>query len=288
MWAIGGYGRGALTLKPQRDGAEELNTDTNLVMGALGLEGLLLDGGGAGLSLTTTADALLVETVSETVQGLKGSAATVSRLRLALQATRPVPLAGGAALLPSLEIGLRQDGGAAEIGYGVELGAGLSWTAPPQGISAEVKGRTLLSHTEEQFREQGLALSFAWNPSPSNRGPSLSMGYTTAAATSGMDALLNHAVLEGVATPGANGQQFEAKLAYGFPAHKDRLTLSPALVVALSTDSSAYGLLWSLAPYSQQGQGEAWKVSLEAARQEYNPSASPTEHSLNLNFSLLF
>ena len=82
VWAIGGYGWGDLTLKPERDGGEELSTTTNLVMGAVGLEGVVLDGGADGLSLTTTADALVVETVSAKTTGLKGSAATVSRLRL--------------------------------------------------------------------------------------------------------------------------------------------------------------------------------------------------------------
>lgn len=31
----------------------------------------------------------------------------------------------------------------------------------------------------------------------------------------------------------SNGQQFEAEAAYGFPAYNDRLTLAPALVLAL-------------------------------------------------------
>ena len=289
LWAIGGYGWGNLTLKPQRDGAGELNTDTNLVMGAVGLEGVVLDGGAAGLSLTTTADALVVETTSAEVTGLKGSEATVSRLRLGLEATRPIPLDGGASLLPSLEVGIRQDGGDAETGYGVEVGAGVVWKDPQRGIRGEVQGRTLVTHTEEEFREQGLALSFAWEPSPDKRGPSLSMGHTMgASASGGMDALLQPVVLEGLAAPGGHGQQFEAEFAYGFPAFNDRLTLTPGVTLAFSPDSRSYGLLWSLAPYSVQGQEEPWEITLEGERQEYRSAASPAEHSLKLRFSLLF
>ncbi|MCY4055186.1 MAG: autotransporter outer membrane beta-barrel domain-containing protein, partial [Cyanobacteria bacterium MAG CAR4_bin_6] len=289
LWAIGGYGWGNLTLKPQRDGAEELNTTTNLVMGAVGLEGVVLDGGAAGLSLTTTADALVVETTSAEVTGLKGSEATISRLRLGLEATRPMPLDGGASLLPSLEVGIRQDGGDAETGYGVEVGAGLVWNDPQRGIRGEVKGRSLVTHTEEEFREQGLALSFAWEPSPDKRGPSLSMGHTMgASASGGMAALLQPVVLEGLAAPGGHGQQFEAEFAYGFPAFNDRLTLTPGVTLAFSPDSRSYGLLWSLAPYSAQGQGEPWEITLEGERQEYRSAASPAEHSLKLRFSLLF
>ena len=289
VWATGGYGWGNLTLKLQGDGEEELNTDTNLVMGAVGLDGVVLDGGVDGLSLTTTTDLLTLKTTSAEVKGLKGSEATISRLRLGLEATRPVSLTNGAALLPSLEVGLRQDGGDAETGYGVEVGAGLVWNDPQRGIRGEVKGRTLVTHTEEEFRQQGLALSFAWEPSPSNRGPSLSMGHTMgAAASGGMDALLQPVVLEGLA-PGGNGQQFEAQMAYGFPFYDDRLTMTPGMTLAFSPESRSYGLLWSLAPYSQQGRGqtEPWEITLEGKRQEYR-SSSPTRHSLKLDFSLLF
>ena len=60
------------------------------------------------------------------------------------------------------------------------LSAGLSWADPQRGISAEVKGRTLLlTHTEEEFQEQGV--TFAWNPTPSKRGPSFSLSHAIGA-----------------------------------------------------------------------------------------------------------
>ncbi|MDE0647736.1 MAG: hypothetical protein OXI08_06805 [Cyanobacteria bacterium MAG IRC4_bin_6] len=99
-----------------------------------------------------------------------------------------------------------------------------------------------------------------------------------------MDALLRPTVIEGLDGPG-NGQRLEAEAAYGFPAFADRLTLTPALALALSPDSSTYGLLWTLAPYAQQG---PWEVVLEGQRHEHVSSASPADHSLNLRFSLLF
>ncbi|MDE0647710.1 MAG: hypothetical protein OXI08_06670 [Cyanobacteria bacterium MAG IRC4_bin_6] len=36
--------------------------------------------------------------------------------------------------------------------------------------------------------------------------------------------------------------QLETILAYGFPAFRDRLTITPALSLALSADSATYGL----------------------------------------------
>ena len=60
------------------------------------MDGLLLDGGAAGLSLATT-DLLPLKTTSEAVDGLEASEGNITRLRVGVEATRPFPLAGGAA-----------------------------------------------------------------------------------------------------------------------------------------------------------------------------------------------
>ncbi len=287
IWGTVGYGWGELSLEP--DDGEDYTPSTTMTMAALGIDGVVLDGGSEGFSVNTTADVLTLKTSSEDVDGLDSSEGNLSRIRVGLEATRPLPLDQGASLLPSMEVGIRQDSGDAEFGFGMDLGAGILWMDPERGISGELKGRTLLLHTEEDFQEQSLALSFSWEPSPHNRGPSLSMGHTMGAAPSdGMDALLNSTTIEGLAIAPGNGQQFEAELAYGFSAYNDRLSFTPALGLALSPTSRNYSLLWSLAPYSQQAQADPWEVSLEGERQEKNAPASPVDHSLKLRFSTLF
>ena len=222
----------------------------------------------------------MVKTTAEAVDGLDSSEGNISK---------PFPLAKGRLTPPFPASWLRQNPGDAETGYGVDLGAGIRWHDPKRGIRGELQGRTLLTHVEEEFQEQGLALSFSWEPdSSSNRGPSLSMSHAVgAAASGGMDALLRPAVMEWLDGPGT-GQRFGAAAAYGFPALGDRLTLTPALGLALSQDSRSYSLLWSVAPSSEQAQGEPWEVALEGERQEHVSSATPTDHSLKLRFSLLF
>ena len=286
LWATAGYGWGDLSLKPDGNG-EEYEPDTTMTMVALGMDGLLLDGGSEGVSLNATADLLSLNTSSEEIEGLESSEGKVSRLRLGLEATRPFPFANGSSLLPSLEMGIRQDGGDAETGFGLDLGAGVTWEDPQRGISGELKGRTLLAHSKEEFQDQGLALSFSWDPSSSNRGPSLSVSHAMGAtATADMDALFNPATFEQTDGNPSNGQQFAAELAYGFPVHNDRLTLTPAVAMALSPTSRNYGLLWSLAPYAEQRETDPWQFSIEAERQEQNTATSPVEHSLKLRFSL--
>ena len=288
LWATAGYGWGQLSLKPDGN-EEEYEPDTTMTMVALGMDGLLLDGGSEGISLNTTADLLSLKTTSEEVEGLESSEGNVSRFRLGLEATRPFPFANGSSLLPSMEVGIRQDGGDAETGFGMDLGAGITWKDPQRGISGELKGRALLSHAEEEFQDQGLALSFSWDPSPSNRGPSLSMGHAMGLSTEeGIHALLSPTVLDGLDASPSNGQQqFEAELAYGFPLHNDRLTLTPAVAMALSPTTRTYGLLWSVTPYSEQSHALPWELSIEAERQEHASPSTPTDHSLKLRFSTL-
>ena len=286
IWAVAGYGWGQLSLTP--DGADrEYKPAATMVMGAVGLDGLLIDGGAEGFSLSTTTDLLTVKTTTEETDGLESSTANVSRLRVGLEATRPVPLPNDASLLPSMEMGIRHDGGDAETGFGLEVGAALAWNDPQRGISAELKGRSLLTHVDEHFQQQGLALSFAWNPNPSNRGPSLALSHAVGAPAV-MDTLLNPTVIQGLDAPAGSGRRFKAEVAYGFPAANDRLTLTPGVAVALSPTSRSYSLLWSLAPYHKQGQTELWQLSLEGERQQSATAGIPVDHSLKLRFSLPF
>ena len=280
IWATAGYGWGELSFQP--DGEDEFTPSTTMSMAAVGMDGLVRDGGSDGISLTTTADLLMVKTHSEEVDGLESSEGSLSRLRLGLEAVRPFPLSDGASLLPTMALGIRQDDGDAETGFGLELGAGLLWMAPERGLSGALQGHTLLTHGEEDLQEQGLAFSFSWEPSPSNRGPSLSLNHTMGATPSpGMDA-------RNPTTHPNSGQQFEAELAYGLPAHSDRLSLTPAVALALSPTSRTYSLLWSLAPYAQQAHPDPWQLSLAGERQEPNTATAPMDHSLKLRFSTLF
>ena len=288
LWAITGHGWGKLSLKPDGPG-DDATPNTTLGMAAVGLDGVLRDGGSEGITLTTTADVLTLKTTSAEVDGLESSEGSLSRRRVGLEAVRPFPLSNGASLLPSMALGIRHDSGDAEAGYGMDLGAAIRWQAPKQGISGELKGHTLLTHTEESLQEQGLALSFSWQPHPSNHGPSLSLSHAMGAIAAGdMDTLLHPTTMEGLDAEPGNGQRLTAELAYGFPAHNDHITLTPAVALAFSPTSRNYSLLWSVAPYAEQLQGEPWELSLTGQRQEQNTATAPVEHSLKLTFSTLF
>ena len=71
------------------------------------------------------------------------------------------------ALTPSVEIGIRQDGGDAEVGQGMDLGAGLVLADGVTGLAVDIRVRRLLVHQAEGLAESGVSISVSYNPTPS-------------------------------------------------------------------------------------------------------------------------
>ena len=251
VWGVGGYGAGTLTLEPE--GQSPIEADMDLAMAAAGLRAVLVtapDGGG--VELAVKPDALLLRTTSEAVSGLAAAEAEVTRLRLGVEGTWRGLDAGGGRLLPSLELGVRHDGGNAETGYGADMAAGLAWSDAKRGIEAKLGGRGLLTHEDGGLRERGFSASLAWDPAPgSDRGVRMTLAQTMgASASSGADALLARSTMAGLAANDDGGEprhrRLEATLGYGFPVFADRFTWTPEIGVALSQADRSYRLGWRL------------------------------------------
>ena len=171
-------------------------------MAAAGLRGVLVQAPETGgLELAAKTDAMGVQTSTAKATGLAAEEAEVTRLRLGLEGSRPFRFEGGASLTPSIEIGVHQDGGDAETGFGVDIRGGLDWSDPQRGLSVEIRGRGLLSHDADGFRERGFSGSLSWDPTPETaRGLRLSMSQTVGTqASGGVDALLEGGPLAGLA-----------------------------------------------------------------------------------------
>ena len=271
LWGIAGYGAGELVLTPEDQ--DPMRTDMDLAMGALGLRGVALEAPAeGGVELAVKTDAMAVRTTSEKVDGMEAAEATVTRLRLGLEGSWRGLEAGGAELVPRLEVGVRHDGGDAETGFGLDLGGGLAWTHAPSGLSAELRGRGLLTHESRGFRDRGLSGSFAWAPEEDpGRGPSLTLTQTAgASAAGGADALLGQRHLAGLGASDdvdelAN-RRLELRLGYGFPAFGDRFTSTPELGLGLAEGSRDYRLGWLLG--LARGGAGALELTLEATRGE--------------------
>ena len=113
LWGVTGYGRGALSLTPGAGTA--LRSGLSMAMTAGGMRGELADSVVGGFGLAFKADALWVGTGIEGVDGPQGrlaaTSAAVTRFRTALEASRGYRFQRGLSLQPSLEVGVRRDGG---------------------------------------------------------------------------------------------------------------------------------------------------------------------------------
>ena len=295
LWGVTGYGRGSLSLTP----GEALSLPTSvpspvalkgglsMSMLAGGVRGDLVDSGAGGFGLAFKADVLWVGTGSEAVDGpagrLAGTEAVVTRVRTALEASRGYVVGHGIALQPSLELGLRRDGGDAETGAGADVAGSLIVSDPWTGLSVDVRVRTLLVHQDEGFRERGVSVSFSYDPTPSTP---LGLKARVAPswggqAMSGADALWGRDTMEGLGAAGlgsgpGSGDRIDAELGYALPVGS-RLVGTPRFGVTTSEYGRDYRLGYSLAVV--QGSAMSFQFGLDAQRRESLLQEKP-DHSL--------
>ena len=284
---MAGYGEGTLTLTSE--GQAPMRPDMDLLMGALGVRGVLVEGGSDGPTMAATSDAFAVRTRTDAVSGragnLEASEADVTRVRFALEGSQPLRLWGDAVLTPSLELGVRHDGGDAETGFGADIGTGFALTVPSRGLSAELRARGLLTHEAGGMRERGVSGTLAWDPAPnSDRGISFNLSQTVGGPDSGgADALLARPTLAGIgaeADEGRLGRRLEARLGYGLGVFEDRWTATPEFGLGLSDTGRELRLGWRLT--EQVAAGLAFELGLEGTRRESVDGATNPEHGLRI------
>ena len=174
-------------------------------------------------------------------------------------------------LTPSLEVGLRHDGGDAETGFGADIGAGLALSDPARGLSAEVRARGLLTHEAQGMREGGLSGTLAFDPSPeTERGLSLSLTQSVGAqGEGGVDALLERRTFGDLAAQEGDdlsARRLDARIGYGLGILDDRWTATPELGLGLSDRDRELRLGWRLT--ESVSTGLAFELGLEGTRRE--------------------
>ena len=99
-------------------------------------------------------------TASGAVAGLSGASGATSRVRALLEGRGTLSVAGGSVLTPTIEAGLHYDGGDAETGAGLEMGAGLGYAMGR--ITVQVNARGLLAHQDDAYEEWGYSASVSY------------------------------------------------------------------------------------------------------------------------------
>ena len=289
VWGAAGYGEGTLTPKTEAGRNQvPMQADLSLAMGAAGARGELLEspGDAGGPALALVSDGLFVRTESERTAGLAAASAEVTRLRLALDGSWRFVLAGDAALTPSLELGVRNDGGDAETGFGVDIGGGLAFVDPKRGLTLDVSARTLVAHEASGSGERGITAALSFDPLPStDRGLTMSLRQTLgAASTGGADALMGRETLSGLgANDRSDARQLQLTAGYGIAMFGGRFTGTPELRVGLSGTGRDYRLGWQLGLGS--GGGRSFELGLEATRRE-SANDDEAEHGVGLRIGV--
>ena len=223
VWTVAGYGAGGLLLNPGAGPAIE--TGLSMAMAAGGGRGQIL-GDGNGFGLAFKADALWVGTHTKAVDGpggrLAATDAAVNRLRTALEGSHTLTIGTRMALTPSVEVGIRQDGGDADTGTGMDVGAGLVFADAVTGLSVDVRVRRLVVHQADGFAEHGLSISVSYNPTPTTP-----LGFTARVspawggdAMSGAEALWGRESMGGMgheSVRGSGGNRLDTEVGYGLP-----------------------------------------------------------------------
>ncbi len=279
LWGLVGYGGGSLHLRLE-DG-RAMHTDLALTMGALGARGSLLNPAHpSGLELALRSDVMWMRMDSAKADNLAATQAEVSRLRLVLEGSRTLALAGGS-FTPSLELGLRRDGGDAETGTGLEVGGSLRYSST-WGLSIEASARALLAHEAQGYREWGAGGALRFDPGRQGRGFTASITPTWGSASSGLSRLWDQAGTAGLvahdplATTAAG--RLDAEFGYGLATLQGRGLLTPYARVALTEGADQ---AWHLG--TRLALAESLNLSLEASRRAREGETAAHELALRAN-----
>ena len=188
-----------------------------------------------------------------------------------LEGSRAFETGSGGTLTPSAEIGLRQDGGDAETGTGIEVGGRLSYAAP--GVTIEGAVRGLIAH-----EEWGASGSVRIDPGASGRGFSLTLSPAWGSASGGTERLWSLADARGLAPDGEfeAGSRLDAEAGYGLGGPDGLGLVTPYAGLTLSGAGERtwrLGARWQVAP--------AVTLGLEGTRAEAANDDAPA-HGLML------
>ena len=275
-WGMAGTGSGRMTLDLDGGVTQRYRTDLAMTLAATGVRGeLIAPAEPGGFALALKADAFWVRTESDRVAGsafgnLAGAHGESSRVRAVLDGSRTFSFASGAALTPSVELGVRHDAGDAETGTGLEVGAGLGWADPSRGLDMALKVHGLAVHAAEGYDEWGVTGQLRLVPG-GNAGRGLSMSLTPSygADPAGSGRLWALPASSGLAATNGGAEptsRFDAEAGYGMALLGDRFTGTPNVGFGLSETAREYRMGWRLTSAVRGDPG--FEVSLDATRRE--------------------
>ena len=281
LWATAGYGWGEVEIDDPAEDAQASDLTQQMVAagvsGPLASSDQLIEGGTTSLRLKgETAFTWADVEGAGTLQGVKLNA---SRQRLMVEGVHDRTLASGATLTPSVEVGMRYDGGDGETGQSLEVGGGLRYADPGTGLTVEGGARTVPVHGGD-YREWGVSGLVRLDPGAAGLGFALSVQPAWGRTASGVQRLWETGVTRGAAPANQAAGRVNARLAYGIgTTWGGQGVLTPYTDVSLSGEGFR-----RLSVGGQFNLGPSVRMSLEGVHSR--PVRGLTSHGVMLRGSM--
>ena len=283
LWATVDYGQGGIEIDDEAAGSKE-SSDTEIWTAALGTSGALISDdeiiAGGETTLKLKGDVSLARISVAGGERIDALTLGTSRLRVVLEASHERRLDSGGRLTPSVEAGLRLDGGDGLTGNGLELGGALRFVDPAIGLTVEGRGRMVLADGSD-YREWGLGGLVRLDPGAAKLGLSFSLAPGWGDAASGTARLWDRGMTGTDASDGNVAQmRLDSELGYGFSTLGGRGSLTPYGGFSMTgggVQNSRIGGRFEL--------GSSFDLSLEGERREAANDAA-ADHGVMLRMQV--
>ena len=278
LWGALGYGAGEIEIV-DAEVAKRFRVqqaDSAFLAAALGGSVPVLSADGLTLALKASGEATRYS-VDDNGEAIAKVSVGTHRLRLSAEGGRAYALPDGGTLAPSLELGVRWDGGDGETGAGVEAGGGLEWSLP--GLTLAAQGRTLAAH-EGDVKEWGVSGSARLSPGTGGRGLSFELAPRWGASESGLGRLWEDGVAGRTSSSAGDAARarLEGEVGYGYGIWDRAGVLTPYGGFGYE-EGGARGYRLG----TRLDLGGAVDLSLEAERKE---GRADPEHGVRLNLRI--
>ncbi len=275
LWATAGYGWGEVEID---DSWGTQASDLTQRMVAAGVNGLLMSSdeaiGGGTTSLRVKGETAFSWADIEGSGTLEETTLSASRQRLMLEGAHERKLDSGATFTPSVEVGMRYDGGDGDTGGSVETGGGLRFADTASGLTVEGRARTLFAHSGD-YKEWGLSGLVRLDPGEADLGFAVSLQPAWGRTAGGVERLWNTGIT-GLAADDQTGR-VHARIAYGFgTSWGGRGVLTPYSDLSLSGAGSR-----RFSVGGQFAMGSSVRMSLEGVHS--NPVRGGANHGVMLS-----
>ena len=213
FWMLLGTGRGEVTNKRVKASAPESSNVRTLMIA-----------GGARWALTTEGDvdvALLGDagyghlSSNSGPQSIDDLSIGSWQARLGVEGSYTVAFERGSSLTPFAEVAVRYDGGGGDRDAGLEIASGVSWENPASGFGVEARGRVMLLHSTDSYREYGASLTASLSPGTGGEGLSLLLSPRLGVVAEGSDALWRDDAFTHATSSGGKAMSLNARMGYG-------------------------------------------------------------------------